>query len=96
MSFIYSQYGEGLDVLMPSSEAMAFSELVHLKGLDLTIIDKPVTGYDSYRQPIFTERDYVVKAFVETEPREKIGPSGIHDATNLKCFLKLWAPIGDG
>lgn len=94
MSYQYAQYGEGYEVVRPSPEALSFAELVELKGVDITIIERNQTAYDDYNQPVYTETRYTDRAFIEVEPREEIRQPGAHKETQITGYLQLWSPIG--
>ncbi len=100
MSFQYGQYEEGFNVLRPSPDALRFSELVDLRGRDVTIIHQQQVGCDGYGTPEFVESEYRVKALVELEGGEMVLPSGemnfIRDDEDLYTAVLFTLNTTDG
>jgi len=93
LSFQYSHYAEGFDILMPSPSALCFEELVELHGEKITIVNQTVSGNDDYRHPIKTETTYPESAFLRQRPGESTLPSGHIKKNNVSVLLKQWIPV---
>jgi len=74
MSFVYPQYGEGFELLMPSPEAQQFNELLELRGEPLVIISRKQAGSTPYGNPTYTEDRYYVKGFLKSTLGERSTP----------------------
>ncbi len=95
MSFQYGHFGEGFDVMVPTSEALRFSDFVELRGADITVIKLIESGEDSYGQPVYSESPRDEKVFVQRDEGERILPPGTVKEGLIKVFLKTWAAIGE-
>ena len=95
MSFKYGQFGEGFDVAYPNPAAMRFEEAVETRGRTLTIIEQTETGEDQYGQPVYSEKEYDFKAFVDAEASERVLPLGELKVGRVRAFLVPWAPVAE-
>jgi hypothetical protein len=95
MSFQYGHFGEGFDVMVPTSEDLRFSDFVELRGADITVIKLVESGENSYGQPVYSESPRDEKAFVQRDEGERIIPPGTIKKGLIRLFLKAWAAIGE-
>lgn len=95
MSFQYGHFGEGFEVMTPTTEALRFGDLLERRGVDVTVIKLVQSGENSYGQPVYSESPRSEKAFVEREEDERILPPGTSKEGLMKVFLATWTAIGE-
>jgi len=95
MSFMYKQFGEGVDVMMPNPEALRFEELARLRGVDVVVVHQTLSSRDSYGQPVYLETSLTVKAMVKLSPGELRLPPGEVKRADLEVLLPVWAPVDE-
>jgi hypothetical protein len=93
MSYQYGQYGEGFDLVRPTSEALCFEELVSLHGEPVKVIHETITGHDDYGHPVKAETAYTERGFLKQRPGEEALPIGHVKKPSLTVLLKQWAPV---
>ena len=93
MSYVFSQYGEGFDIVMPEPQALRFNELIQLRGQNMTIIWQTVTGYDDYGQPVKSETSFSEHGILKRLVSELTLPLGYVKENTIEVLMRRWAPL---